>query len=206
MPQFDAVAGGIPKGVLTEICGSLETSSGKTTLLLSLLARATEDNFCALVDANNSFSPSSGQAAGINLSRLYWVRCGKRRPLEQAFKVADILIQNGGFGLIAVDISDLDERFVQRVPLTTWFRFSQVVEKMPTALVFLEQHSHATSCAGLVLKLQSASAGWNSAAPSHTHLLPVFNLEIDVARLRADAHTKRSVQSSSRFLARTKWA
>jgi hypothetical protein len=206
IPQFDALTGGIPKSALTEICGA-QVSSGKTTLLFSLLSRATENSFCALVDATDSFSVSSAQAAGINLSHLYWIRCGKRRPLEQAFKVADILLQNGGFGLIAVDISDLDERFVRRIPLTTWFRFSQVVARMPIALVFLEQQSHAGSCAGLVLQLKSNPQSWESAAPTHTQLFSSLDVEIEVTRLRAGTNFKRPVQScNSHFTARAQWA
>ena len=155
--QIDHAVCGVPLRSLTEICGSNLASSGKTTVLASLLAQATRDHFCALVDACDSFDPASGHAAGISMPRLLWVRCGKSRvklpPLEQAFKVADILLQSGGFGLIAVDLSGIPERVVRRVPLSSWFRFSRVIERQPAALVFLTQEPHATSCASLVLRV-----------------------------------------------------
>ena len=172
--QIDDVVRGVPLHALTEICGGNPgspdraiftgwggnlASSGKTSVLLSLLAQATHDHFCALVDAADGFDPTSGQAAGIDFSRLLWVRCGKNKiklpPLEQAFKVADILLQSGGFGFIAVDLCGISERIVRKIPLTPWFRFSRVIERQPAALVFLEQEPHATSCAGLVLRVTS---------------------------------------------------
>src|ERR1022692_324490 len=161
--QIDNAVQGVPLHALTEICGSNLASSGKTSVLTSLLAQASRDHFCALVDAGDSFDPGSGQAAGIYLPRLLWVRCGKSRvklpPLEQAFKVADILLQSGGFRLIAVDLSGIPERVVRKVPLSSWFRFSRVIEKQSAALVFIAQEPHATSCAGLVLRVGTGCVG-----------------------------------------------
>jgi hypothetical protein len=47
------------------------------------------------------------------------------KGLEQAFKCADLLLQDsGGFGLTIVDLAGISPRFVRKVPLTTWFRIS----------------------------------------------------------------------------------
>lgn len=201
IPQIDHATAGVPVSALTEICGSDLASSGKTSLLISLLAQATQKHFCALVDADDSFDPGSARAAGANLSRLLWVRCGRQKsklkPLEQAFKVTDMLLQSGGFGLIAVDLSSLAERLVHKVPLMTWFRFSRVVEKQQTALVFLEQQPHATSCAGLVLKLNAQPAAWSG------KLLAQFKLEAEIVRTRE----KRPAQfTKPDFSLRAEWA
>lgn len=157
--QIDNTVQGVPLHALTEICGSDLASSGKISVLTSLLAQATREHFCALVDARDSFDPVSGHAAGIYLPRLLWVRCGTGRmklpPLEQAFKAADILLQSGGFSLIAVNLSGIPERVVRRIPLSTWFRFSRVIEKFSAALVFVGEEPHATSCAGLVMRVTS---------------------------------------------------
>jgi recombination protein RecA len=206
---IDKVVRGIPLHALTEICGSNLASSGKTSVLTSLLAQASRDRFCALVDAADSFDPTSGQAAGIHWPRLLWVRCGKSRvklpPLEQAFKVADILLQSGGFGLIAVDLSSLPERVVRKVPLSSWFRFSRVIEKQPAALVFIEQEPHATSCAGLVLRVTTEPAVFSG------NLLTQLNLNVEVVR----AHGKKPVCSEkysgesaekTGFSLQTQWA
>jgi len=68
-----------------------------------------KEQFCALVDASDSFDPESADSMGVCLSRLLWVRCTERvmKTVEQAFKAADILIQNGGFGVIAIDLESL---------------------------------------------------------------------------------------------------
>lgn len=72
---IDTLTGGLPRGCLTEICGP--ASSGRTTLLLAALAAATRrDEFCAVVDAVDALNPHSVAAAGVELDRLLWVRCG----------------------------------------------------------------------------------------------------------------------------------
>jgi len=76
---LDALTGGLPHGCLTEICGP--ASSGRTTVLLSALAAATRrGEFCALVDASDALDPHSAAAAGVELKRLLWVRCGENSP------------------------------------------------------------------------------------------------------------------------------
>src|SRR5260370_25459118 len=79
IPQLDLLTGGIARGCLTEICGT--ASSGRTSVLLFALARATQrGEVCALVDASDAFNPASAAAAGMEMSRLLWVRCGEKYP------------------------------------------------------------------------------------------------------------------------------
>jgi hypothetical protein len=194
--EVDSLTGGVPMGALTEICGV-----GKTSVLVSLLAHASHERYCALVDANDAFDPVTAEAAGTDLSRLLWVRCGKTkqklRPLEQAFKVTDMLLQSSGFGLIVVDLSDISEKIVRNVPMSTWFRFGRVVEKQDTALVFIEQQAHATSCAGQVLKLTARPATFSG------RLLTGFTLSADVIR----NGEKKGVQSvTPGFSIKAQWA
>jgi len=82
IPQLDLLTGGIARGCLTEICGT--ASSGRTSVLLFALARATQrGEVCALVDASDAFDPASAAAAGMEMSRLLWVRCGEKYPLRK---------------------------------------------------------------------------------------------------------------------------
>ena len=196
IPQIDDLTRGVPLHALTEICGR-----GKTSVLVSLLARASHEHYCALVDARDAFDPAAAEAAGADFSHLLWVRCGKTkqklRPLEQAFKVTDMLLQSSGFGLIVVDLSDIAEKIVHNVPPSSWFRFSRVVENQPTALVFVSQQPHATSCAGMVLKVAAGPATFSA------KLLTNFNLNADVLRTRE----KKGVQSAtSDFSVKAQWA
>lgn len=173
-------------GALTEICGV-----GKTSVFVSLLARASQEHYCALIDASDAFDPGTAETSGADLSRLLWVRCGKTkqklRPLEQVFKIADMLLQSSGFGLIVVDLSDITEKIVCNVPISSWYRFSRVVENQQTALVFVERRPHATSCAGLVLRLNTAPATFTG------QLLTNLTLKADVIRNRE----KKGVQSAT---------
>jgi recombination protein RecA len=199
--RIDDLNGGIPISALTEICGSNVASSGKTSVLVSLLSSASQNHFCALVDASDTFDPAPAAATGMNLSRLLWVRCGKNKsklkPLEQAFKATDILLQSGGFGLIVVDLGGVAERFVRSIPLSSWFRLSRVVEKQSTALVFIGQQPHATSCAGLVLHMTADPATFSG------RVMTAFNLRAEIMRTR---EKKPSQSVPEHFSLKTLWA
>jgi recombination protein RecA len=206
--SIDQEAGGIPKGALTQICAPTEITSGRTTLLLSLLAQVTgKDQFCALVDAGDNFDPESAAAMGVSLSHLLWVRCGARahlKPVEQAFKAADILLQNGGFGVIAIDLGSVEEKLIRKIPLTVWFRFARVIEAMPAALVLLLTHSAAQSCAALTLHVGCATPEWSGQhSTSHGQILSdvKFNLELGRTRTKKPAESARIC-----FSARPQWA
>ena len=154
--SVDTVTGGLPRGSLTEIYGP--PCSGKTSLLISALAsRTTASEVCALVDARDAFDPHSAEAAGVKLEQLLWVRC---RNVDQALRSTDLLIQGGGFGLIALDLGDTPPHIVRYVPLQVWFRFRRAVESTPTILVLLEQESNAKTCASLVLELRAQKTHW----------------------------------------------
>jgi recombination protein RecA len=75
--ELDAVLeGGFPRGSIVELCGS--PSSGRTSLALSLLAQATgRQEACAFVDVSDCLDPYSLAAAGVDLARLLWIRCGE---------------------------------------------------------------------------------------------------------------------------------
>jgi hypothetical protein len=191
VPAIDALTGGLPRGALTEIVGP--ASSGRTSLLLALLAQATaRQEACALVDASDAFDPESAVAAGIDLKRLLWVRCrvldrmsgrvpgpcearagiakaakSKHDPgahVEQALKTADLLLQSGGFGVVVLDLSDVPPAIARRVPLTSWFRFRRAVENTPTVLLALEQQAYAKAAASLVLGLARRDCHWKAIA------------------------------------------
>jgi recombination protein RecA len=101
-----AAMGGVPCGEITEIVGPRWCSTGRKSLQAQLLASGTKEQFCALIDATDAFDPKSALSAGVNLQRLLWIRCSGAgmKTLEQAFKVADMLLQgSGGFGLLMLD-------------------------------------------------------------------------------------------------------
>jgi recombination protein RecA len=162
IPEIDSLTGGLPRGALTEIFGP--SCSGRTSLLLSALnARTARHEACALIDGADAFDPHSAEAAGVELKKLLWVRC---HNIEQALRATDLLLQGGGFGLIAVDLSDIPPRLVRHIPLESWYRFRRAVEDTPTILVFLAQESNAKTCAALGLRLKNEATNWPRLVPT----------------------------------------
>jgi len=206
----DTLSGGLPRGCLTEICGPV--SSGRTTLLLAALAAATQrGEFCAVVDASDALDPQSMANAEIKLDRLLWVRCGENFPdksLEQLLRATDLLLESGGFGMIALDLADLPPQTARRIPLTTWFRFRRAVEHTPTVLLAIERQSIAGSCSSLLLNLGSQKSRINSmddsALPTHAQLLTGVEITAELIRTRIDRKPTRSTEIT--FTNKTAWA
>ncbi|HXS98349.1 MAG TPA: hypothetical protein VN736_27320 [Candidatus Limnocylindrales bacterium] len=170
----DIATGGLPRGALTEIFGP--PSSGRTSLLHSILASATaRGEVCAVVDAEDAFDPPSAAAAGVRLEHLLWVRCG--HSAEQALRSADLLIQGGGFGVIALDFSETPATGVRRISLTSWFRMRRAVEHTPAVLVSVARQSNAKTCASLMLECSRANGEW-SGARGTSRLLRGIGVEV----------------------------
>jgi hypothetical protein len=298
--------------------------------MLSLLATITRrQEVCALIDVTDSFDPASGEAAGIDLKRLLWVRCGRavsscefpasnvgaavtrsfappdkqgclshmrpattmrdvappakniswsihqnydarlrhaitggcyemgrgrtvssfefpaskppqhaplgtrnwkletRNPsskwtkLDQALKATDLLLQSGGFGLIAIDLGDISIEQARRIPLTSWFRFRRVVENTPTILLLVARDSCAKTCASLVLQLGAQplkSGQWTgnrerkdlaahspSSVPRslcHVNLLDGLAVNVELVRTRLE---RKPVRSTGTLETQTSW-
>jgi hypothetical protein len=167
IPGFDAVLGGIPRGAVTDIFGP--ASSGRTCLLVALLAQATaREGFCAVVDASDAFDPASAAAAGVALERLLWIRTGGNA--EHALKSTDLLLQAGGFGLVAMDLGDIAPETSRRISLASWYRLRRAVENTPTALVVVERAPLARACATLALECARGRMQW-SGTPGCSQLL-----------------------------------
>lgn len=246
-PLDEVLKGGLPVGAISELVGP--ECSGRTSIALSFLARITEsDKVCAWIDVSDSLDPTSVSAAGVDLNRLLWVRCGtvpktvpqergrfalpgrylvpdpakkglhgggcgphprgetrglseavsdllqpvvsearcvepqlRRRQqreqfepnqktskqisrsispakpwsrIEQALRSTDLILQNGGFSAIVLDMGSLGPEFVSRIPLATWFRYRAAAERTQSSILLLTQHSCTKSSAELLLQLQ----------------------------------------------------
>src|SRR5438093_12113274 len=110
------LGGGFPRGHLSELVGP--RSSGRTSLMLQLLAAATaRGELVALVDALDMLDVESAAAAGVDLDRLLWIRghvvpnpglCRdlNQRALEQAVRALTLVLHAGNFGLVAFDVAE----------------------------------------------------------------------------------------------------
>jgi len=158
IPAIDKLTdGGIPRGTLTEICGT--ESSGRTALMFTLLGEATRGGeCCAWIDAAGAFDPQSACDAGVDLERVLWVNCGGNA--EHALKSTDLLIQAGGFGLVVMDLADTPDKEARRVPLSSWFRLRHAAERTDAALVVLERQINARSCSALQIEMRRKRPVW----------------------------------------------
>jgi hypothetical protein len=151
LPEADAALGGLPRGRITEIAG--QASSGRTTFLDSILTAATRrDESCVLIDTRDAFDPPSAAVRGVELKKLIWIRCGGNA--EKAMRAADLMLHNGGFGVVALDLADLPQNMLARIPPASWFRFRRAVEAAPTALVVLSTRPLTKSCSTLLIEMR----------------------------------------------------
>jgi recombination protein RecA len=78
----EVLRGGLPVGALTELVGP--ECSGRTSVALKFVAGLTQaGRVCAWIDVTNALDPASAAAAGVDLERLLWVRCGAAKPAAQ---------------------------------------------------------------------------------------------------------------------------
>src|SRR6266404_828376 len=150
LPAIDGAIGGLPKNAITEL-SSPNPSGGSAFLIHALLHRAHRDGFfVALVDGTDSFSPhATGPAA---LRNLLWVRC---RHAAQAVPAADLLLRDGNFPLVILDLVLNASEELRKIPQTNWYRLQRLVEAAPTAFLVLTRRSMISS-AQLKLSLENA--------------------------------------------------
>jgi hypothetical protein len=186
------LSGGISRGHITQIVGP--SSSGKTSLLLSILAQATaRGEWVAYIDPFSSLDPAFAQKAGIDLKRLLWIRGPKR-----VFKALDILVGAGGFGVVVLDLvtqgETMNPRIFQRTPFTVWFRLKRAARQTSTTLLILGQAINAGSAVSRVISLKRRETQWSSTTDKtrdtdsrHARLLLGICNELELLRGK-DAH------------------
>jgi hypothetical protein len=157
--EVDALlGGGFPRGALSEVHGP--ASSGRTGVLLALLARTTRGGaLAALVDPLDRLDPASMAAAGADLGRLLWLR-GPRgaseepspKALSEAVAAVATLAGSGLFDVVALDLAGAS-RERRRLPTTTWLRLQRLVEGTATAVVLVAEEHVACGPGGATLAL-----------------------------------------------------
>lgn len=153
----EALAGGLPRGQLSELVGS--RSSGRTTVLCAALAAAAaRGEAVALIDTCDRFDPASAEAAGVDLTKLLWVR--DTGDASRALKGMNLVLQAGGFGLVAFDLADVPSPMVRRFPHTTWLRLARAIEGSQTVALLVGAERVARSPGGVTIALEGAQASW----------------------------------------------
>jgi RecA/RadA recombinase len=132
LPAIDELlGGGLPKSAITEL-SSPHVSAGTALLFSALLQNAHQAGyFLALVDGRDSFDPQP--LGNPRLRNLLWVRC--TNALD-ALKAADLLLRDGNFPLVVLDLVLNVSAELRKIPQTSWYR-----------LLFSFSHARASSAA-----------------------------------------------------------
>ncbi len=162
LPLIDEVTGGgFPKGAITEL-SSPQVSAGSALLLYALIEKARrEGSFLALVDGRDSFAPQP--LGNGRLRHLFWVRCTKTLD---ALKAADLLLRDGNFPLVVLDLVLNPTSELRKIPSSSWYRLQRLVEVTPATFLVLTRTSIISS-AQLKLSLENT---WTLADLEQDHL------------------------------------
>jgi hypothetical protein len=174
----DALGGGLPAGRLTELVSAAPSSGGQTVLTRLLLATRAGRQRVALVDAADGFAPEAVPPDALR--HLVWVR-GKN--LGQTFSAADLLVRDGNYAVIILDVRGVAERALHRTPAPTWYRLHRAVEGNAVAILVLTPWALVPAVPWrLVLRTSHALA--DCRAPQAT---VAVGLTVDIVRGHADA-------------------
>jgi hypothetical protein len=132
--------GGLPKSAITELI-SPQASAGSASMIHALLRSVQcEQHFVALIDGSDSFDPSSSDNSA--LQHLLWIRS---RKAFDAVKAADLLLRDGNFPLVIVDLVLNAPDELRKIPQTSWYRLQRLAEAVPSACLIINRQSIVSS-------------------------------------------------------------
>jgi hypothetical protein len=210
------LGGGLPRGHVSELAAAARPgmsrhvqTAGRTTLLLQMMAAATRrGELVALIDACDALDVASAIAAGVDVRQFLWVRGTAPvsppamvhpattidRILDRALKAVTLVLQAGGFGLVAIDLADIPGVILKRLPFTTWLRVQRMVEGRDTACVLVVPEPLARSAGGVTLSLHESIRQFVDSSIRHYR-------EVDSCSERCTQPTAVRVRSSRQWRA-----
>ncbi|HZP58805.1 MAG TPA: hypothetical protein VFB27_00675 [Opitutaceae bacterium] len=130
VPALDAALGsGLPAGRLTELV-SAAGSGGQLVLARLLAATRAARQRVALIDGADGFAPEAMPMDALR--HLVWVRA---KDLAETLAAADMLVRDGNYAVIAIDLRGIAERVLRRQPATAWYRLQRAAENHPAAVL-----------------------------------------------------------------------
>jgi hypothetical protein len=128
----EVLGGGLAAGRLTEFVSAAPSSGGQLVLAGLLSATRTARQRVALVDAADGFAPEAVPAD--ELRHLVWVR---GRGATAALAAGDLLVRDGNYAVIALDLRGLAGRVLRKQPATAWYRLQRAAESGAAAVLVL---------------------------------------------------------------------
>jgi hypothetical protein len=184
LPFLDQPAGGgLPRSALTELI-SPRISGGSASLIQALIRGAYRDNyFLALIDGRDSFDPCG--LDNDSLRCLLWIRC---RKASEAIQAADLLLRDGNFPLVMVDLVLNSPEELRKIPQTNWYRLQRLVELIPTACLVLTRYEMVGS-AQLKLVLENS---WNLKTLEKQDVISQLRIVVKRSHLQSEIRSQRS--------------
>ena len=177
------IGGGLPQGAITELI-SPKPSAGSASLIHALLKSAQRNRyFIALIDGRDSFDPCT--LDNSSLRHLLWVRCVK---VLEAIKAADLLLRDGNFPLVIVDLVLNPPQELRKIPQTSWYRLQRLVESSPTACLILSRQSMVSS-AQLKIVLENC---WRLENLEQDNAISGLRFRVERSHLKSEVRSQRS--------------
>jgi len=126
----DALGGGLAAGRLTELVSQEPGTGGQLVLTRLLETTRTERQRVALVDVADGFSPEAVPTDALR--HLVWVRPTK---LTEALAAADLLVRDGNYAVVVLDLRGIAQRSLLGIPKTQWHRLQRAAESRPAAVL-----------------------------------------------------------------------
>jgi hypothetical protein len=194
-----AIGGGWRRGEVSEAVGG--PSTGRSTLLCASLSAATaRGELTALVDAFDRADPLGAAGAGLDLSRLLWVRGPALTPaardsivgpaILRAVRACDLIIRAGGFGIVALDLAGVPARALRDLAASTWMRLAHANAGQQTVCLLIGDQPMGRSARGVTVKLASTRQ-WTGTSPQ-SRRFGGFHIQADVVAARVLPHMKAS--------------
>ena len=160
IPALDQpCGGGLPLG---RICELVVGSSGGAAVLQAVLGRLNETETGAVVDPANAFDVASAQAAGVDLSRILWVRPNTH---DDAFRAAELVLQSQVFAVVGLYLPYSREN---RVKAAAWVRLDRAARASQTLVLSLSHTATVGPFAALVVEVTRCQPRWRGLTSSQS--------------------------------------
>jgi hypothetical protein len=155
LAPFDTLlGGGLPRGKVVELTG--RRSTGRFSIVISALAASTSLGEAAtLVDLGDHFDPQIGEANGIDLRRMLWIR---PHTMKQAVMAVEMIAATG-FQLVILDAGSHPIRG-RRVPDAAWVRLARTAESHGTAMLISTPYALTGTASEAHVAAHTGRARW----------------------------------------------
>jgi hypothetical protein len=131
VPAVDELlGGGLPARRLTELVSAAPSSGGQTVLARLRASTRAARQRVALVDGADAFDPDCVPQDALR--HLVWVRIP---ALDAALPAADILVRDGNYAAVVLDLRGIAESALRKIPATSWYRLQRAAEGAAAAVL-----------------------------------------------------------------------